>query len=84
MTPSEISEKVDELIGCLGIWGVSLKDALEISYTMRMRLKTLTSMPVGIPIVDSEQEAKNRQRVNHEPLERNNDLFYQQSPKGDQ
>lgn len=70
MTPSEISEKADELIGCLGLWGINVKDALEISHTMRMRLKILTSMPVGIPIADSEQEETNRQRINHEPLDR--------------
>lgn len=75
MTNEERKNKANELIGCLGMWGISLDDSKAIVYTMKMQLAKLKVMPnplagTGIvPITDESQEqnALNRSRIFHEP-----------------
>lgn len=75
MTKDERANKADELIGCLGMWGISVADAQSIAYTMVMKLKKLKVMPnilegtgmVPITSLEQEQNSLVRSRIFHEP-----------------
>ena len=75
MNNQQIAEKAQELLECLGMWGIDYRDGVKIVRKMREKIQLMTSLPnplegTGLkPLIGDEEDrqANIRQRLFHEP-----------------